>query len=447
MMKYLYGASVQGIQDFIFKTNKLQEIVGASEIVKSIDNDFKEKFEKNSNVVILQSVAGNIKAIFKDKNELQEHILEFEKTIMQKAYGITISQAVIEFEDDEKLYLNKLATKLKIQRNKPCIPLDSSINIMKLNPTTAKPMVEQNQDIATKQKLEAYKNIKNKTNTDLSKISNEKNKIAIIHIDGNGLGELIPKLTIPLSEFSKKLDTATKTAFEMASKDKNLRKIILGGDDVTVVCSANDALSFTQEFLENFENETKKIEGLKNGLSACAGIAYCNKKYPFHYAVSLAEILCGVAKDRSDRKKSCLMFHNIQSSNIHSWNKIIEDELTIKNDKQIIRCDFGPYYLDKENKISISGLLNSINAYRCDGTPISRLRNWMSELHKSQTDAKNLLDRINTITAESGKWNSCIMDRNLKNIDQELSSQNLIINDKTPIYDILQILSVTTGDR
>ena len=313
-MKYLYGASVQGIQDFIFKTNKLKEIVGASEIVKSMDENFKNKFEKNPKVTILQSAAGNIKAVFEDKDELQKHILEFEKSIMQKAYGITMSQAVVEFEGDEKLYLNQLATKLKIQRNKPSIPLDSSINIMKLNSTTAKPMVEQNQDMATKQKLEAYNVFANKTNTDLSKLSNSKNKIAVIHIDGNGLGELIPKLTILLSEFSKQLDTATKIAFEIASKDKNLRKIILGGDDVTIVCNANDALSFTKEFLETFENETKKIEGLKSGLSACAGIAYCNKKYPFHYAVSLAEILCGVAKDRSNRKNSCLMFHNIQSS-------------------------------------------------------------------------------------------------------------------------------------
>ena len=34
--KYLYGASVQGIQDFIFKTDKLAEIVGASELVEQI---------------------------------------------------------------------------------------------------------------------------------------------------------------------------------------------------------------------------------------------------------------------------------------------------------------------------------------------------------------------------------------------------------------------------
>lgn len=44
MSKYLYGASVQGIQEFIFKTNKLKEIIGASKIVEDMD---KINFQKN----------------------------------------------------------------------------------------------------------------------------------------------------------------------------------------------------------------------------------------------------------------------------------------------------------------------------------------------------------------------------------------------------------------
>lgn len=36
MAKYLYGASVQGIQQFIFQTNELKDIVGASELVEFI---------------------------------------------------------------------------------------------------------------------------------------------------------------------------------------------------------------------------------------------------------------------------------------------------------------------------------------------------------------------------------------------------------------------------
>jgi len=478
MSKYLYGASVQGIQEFIFKTNKLQEIVGASETVKNISsNKYKIGEKKEANPIsfednfnpdtIIVNAAGNIKAVFHSQEDCEDAVLEFPKMVMQNAYGISISQAVVTIEGDTptQTELNELEKNLKIQRNKPSIPLDMSINLMKLNPSTAKPMVANEQDKATAQKIAAYNqflenNPRNKEFSDISSFSNSKNKIAVIHIDGNGLGKLIPALkekhNLELSEFSSKLDTATKKAFDDARDDTmSIRDIILGGDDVTIICSADDALSFTEKFLKNFEKET---EDSFTKLTACAGIAFCNEKYPFHYAVSLAEELCKVAKDHSRRESSALMFHNIQSSNFQSWKKFVEDELTIKSPIQkdekkdtyrTIGCDFGAYYLHKqEGDVTIEDLIRTIEAYRCDGSPISRLRNWLSELYKNDKNAQNLLDRINKITQEKGKWNCKIMDKNLKFLDTKLSNDNLIIkkdgSEKTPIYDILQVLSATS---
>ncbi|MCF6331488.1 MAG: hypothetical protein L3I99_08110 [Sulfurimonas sp.] len=453
MAKYLYGASVQGIQEFIFATNKLQEIVGASEIVKSIEKIFKDNFSPDE---ILLNAAGNIKAIFHDEKSCKKAVLEFAKLVQQNAFGITISQAVVSIGDKHTQDdLNKLEKNLKTQRNKPSIPLDLSINILKLNPSTAKPAIKKDEDMAIFQKREAFgrfleDNLRNKEFGDISGFSNGKNKIAVIHIDGNGLGQLIPRLTMPLSEFSLELDCATKKAYEDARDDTmSIRDVILGGDDVVVICNANDALTFTKKFLENFEKETKKTIGK---LTACAGIAYCNEKYPFHYAVSLAEALCSATKKHSknidkDLAPSSLMFHNIQSSNFQSWDKFVKDELTITNDEQTIRCDFGPYYLNQDGEPQIQDFINTVEAYRCEGSPISRLRNWLGELYKNDEYAKNLLDRINEITAQSGKWKCEIMDKNLKTLNKNLSNDSLIIHKdgffKTPIYDILQILSVT----
>ncbi len=454
MSRYLYGASVQGIQDFIFATNKLQEIVGASEIVKSVSTKFENisGYEQGDERIIINA-AGNIKAIFDSREKCQAVVLEFGKIIQQKAYGITLSQAVVEIGDNyTQDDIDKLEENLKIQRNRPSIPLDMSINLMKLNPKTARAKIDNDNDMATMQKLKAYKDIEqDERYKDLKDISNHKNKIAIIHIDGNGLGKLIPKLKevcgLELSEFSVKLNEATQEAFKFAKENKKVRDVVLGGDDVTIICNANDALSFTKEFLKDFEKNTQNI----GKLTACAGIAYCNEKYPFHYAVDLAEALCGVAKDHSKREASCLMFHNIQSSNYQSWDKFAEDELTITNDTQTIRCDFGAYYLQKDGEANIGDLINTIEAYRCDGSPISRLRNWLSELYKSDTNAKNLLNRINIITEQSNNWNCEIMDKNLKFFDKNLSNDTLIIDKdghkKTPIYDILQILSITDAPK
>ncbi|HHD81880.1 MAG TPA: hypothetical protein ENK94_01670 [Campylobacterales bacterium] len=476
MSKYLYGVSVQGIQGFIFATNQLQEVVGASEIVKSIEEKFRAfaNYEKSDKRILLNA-AGNVKALFDDKESCEHLVKSFAKYIQQEAYGITVSQALVEISGEKptKEEFRKLDNYLKIQRNKPSISLDFSLNIMELNPKTSKPIYAYSKrddklDKATFQKREAYshwfnqnrKKDKNfKALKELSALSNGKNKLAVIHADGNGLGTLVLQLGENLSAFSVALDEATRQAFEDAKTEgMKIREVILGGDDLTVICDANEALGFTQRYLENFEKNTaeiKELSGLTNKLTACAGISYTNEKYPFHYAVDLAEALCKESKNHANRVASCVMFHNIQSSNFQKWSKFVDDELTISNDEQEIRCDFGPYYLGKKDQPLLSDFINSVEAYRCDGSPISRLRNWMSELNKSHRYSENLLKRINTITQQSNDWNFEIMDRNLENLYTGLSNETLIVlkdqdkeeNDllKTPVYDILQILSVTEG--
>ena len=253
-------------------------------------------------------------------------------------------------------------------------------------------------------------------------------------------------------EFSKKLDEATRKAYEIASNGiTNIRKIILGGDDLTVIIDANDALSFSRKFLEEFEKNSKKIYK-DYDLTACAGITYCNEKYPFHYAVKLSEDLCKHAKkDSKDFAKeknlslapSSLMFHNIQSSNVESFSKFIEDELTI-NKEEKIRCDFGAYYLNKyDNKPMIEDFEEVIKDFKKDNSPKGRLREWLKDLEFDRTYAQNQLNRIKEIT----KWKS----ENLSKLHNGLKIDNLIVSkdkeQKTPIYDILQILSVTDENK
>jgi len=457
-MAYLYGASVQGIQEFIFATNKLREIVGASKIVEKIN----EKIDTYNPDKVMVKAAGNIKALFYDKKSVEKVVLNFPKEVMQEAYGITISQAVVKCEGETPTQeeINALEQKLKIQRNKPTPSLDRHINILELYSRTARPKVAMGRDKAIAQKNAAYseffkKNPKVREYKEISHLSNHKNKIAIIHADGNGLGQLIPKLRdelqMELPEFSKKLDEATKAAYNKAKLDgMKIRDLILSGDDMVVICNADDALTFTKNFLHYFEEES--LHRLNYKLTACAGIAFCNDKYPFHYAVSLAEELCSQTKKHAKKinenlAPSSLMFHNIQSSSYQSWDLFVENELTVINDKETVRLDFGPYYLDEPNQPKIDHLIHVIEGYRCDGSPVGKLRNWLDNLHKSSVYARNQLNRINEVAAMSSEWNSTIMNKNLQNLDQHLSNSTLVVKrdgeKKTPLYDVLQILSVT----
>ena len=512
MAKYLYGASVQGIQEYIYATNDLQEIIGASEIIDSLGRKFDEEQGAGSKIFgifdklrqdglvkqILLNAAGNFRAIVDGEGNLKKIVRDLPKNIMQNAYGITISQAATPYDDGcyEKAS-KELEQNLKIQRNRPSIPLDMSINFMRLAPKTARPIVkfdgDDALDISSVQKRDAYTRWFNKRRKEAEKlklfsdISSDKNKLAVIHADGNGLGVLVKNLVEAvkksddaeaIARFSQALDKATKEAFANAKKktkealgkdDIKIKELILSGDDMTAVCDANIALEFTKNFIEEFENETdKKKPAIEQKLTMCAGIAYCNEKFPFHYAVSLAEELCSAAKKHSkdryvndaekDIAPSCLMFHNVQSSNFQSWDKFIKDELTIGGEKEgcmtegekmrEIKCDFGPYYLGdttkSKNEPKVENFINLAKIYRGENSPKGKLREWIKELGINGKLAKSMLDRINEMLENKGEF-----DKALSSLYGGLKCENLILEkdgeQKTPIYDILQFLSVTSG--
>lgn len=150
--------------------------------------------------------------------------------------------------------------------------------------------------------------------------------LAIVHADGNGLGQIFLNFAECLEnqqsnrdyieayrEFSLELDECTEVAFRDAVKSVfdefddaiPLVPLIIGGDDLTVVCDGKKALKFTQVFLKQFEAETEQKSYIPeiaqsqfqaNRLSACAGIAIIKRHFPFSVAYELAESLIKSAK-------------------------------------------------------------------------------------------------------------------------------------------------------
>ena len=170
MTQYLYGAAVQGIQSFIFQTNKLREIVGASELVeeictakfyemltnqKNVDaKTAQEALIKDNNAIL--HAAGNIIYIFDDEIKCKKLVEKAPKTIQEFAPGITFSQAVVKMEgkfekfEDAVIQLHKL---LKTQRNKLMRSQTLGLMGIKRSPQTGLPLVDNDVDIAQKQKF------------------------------------------------------------------------------------------------------------------------------------------------------------------------------------------------------------------------------------------------------------------------------------------------------
>ena len=476
MGKFLYGAAVQGIQGFIFQTNKLKEIAGASELVEQICTDKffacvgREQYNETSALVL---AAGNIKYLFDSKEACQAVVRQFPKIVMEFAPGITLSQAVVALEGGEvtKSHIDILEERLGAQRNRPFRPCDVGLMAIRRARNTGYPAIESERDdngelryldsatsakltcpkSATSAKLTCQKSAAKRVITaffgddiDANRVPKDTTEItatgkgdtswlAVIHADGNNLGATMQKMAGELSrqssgsygetfqQFSRLLDEATKSAAQKAYGETALkyldpiqggnrvkepcRPILMGGDDLTLLIRADLALPFTKLFLKNFEEETKtrfgklKLHTLRNGLTACAGIAFIKESYPFHYGYKLAEALCTEAKKRAKARvekaeitPSCLLFHKVQGSFVDDYETITERELRAGK----IGFDVGPYYVNEQNGRSIYHLEECAEALASnEGNRVkSHLREWLSALHSSEAFAQQKMDRL-----------------------------------------------------
>ncbi|MDR0837432.1 MAG: hypothetical protein LBM94_04375 [Propionibacteriaceae bacterium] len=180
--------------------------------------------------------------------------------------------------------------------------------------------------------------------------------VAVIHADGNGIGDVITKISRQdeLVNFSKALESATTGALQDAvtgiqtlldadgkgeTRKDWLFPLIIGGDDVTLLCDGRLALDLVRKYLVSFEHRTASDTnshmaptldkcGLDH-LSASAGIAFVKPHFPYHAACELAEELARNAKDVKNQdapinRRSSYDFHVLHDSVIAPLSTIRE---------------------------------------------------------------------------------------------------------------------------
>jgi len=231
--------------------------------------------------------------------------------------------------------------------------------------------------------------------------------LAVIHADGNGLGKLFMAFNHCLGEsepgsdssaedwtrwnrryiqtlggFSRSLDDCCELAFQKAlagvndkggdGKQLKLLPLVLGGDDLTVVCDGKIAVRFAKDFILQFEDATANskiiVECLENfrakksgdpkdpslddmpsgRLTICAGIAIVKNHFPFHAAYELSEQLLKSAK--RCKPGSALDYHVLYDSTGADLTRL-RDALLVDGGKS--RLVSKPYTLGKSPGINV----------------------------------------------------------------------------------------------
>ncbi|MCS7306402.1 MAG: hypothetical protein NZ602_15000 [Thermoguttaceae bacterium] len=167
--------------------------------------------------------------------------------------------------------------------------------------------------------------------------------LAVVHVDGNSVGSRFSEFSASLKEkdffqrWAKEeqffhtsrvgMRQAACQAFERVFRSVRrrakggqqvpLRVLMLGGDDLLMVCGAPFALPFLVELAKGLRETTKNMPDHKGPLTIGAGVVMAHDKIPFHRAHELAEQLAQSAK----RLKSALP---PEQGNVVDWILVTE---------------------------------------------------------------------------------------------------------------------------
>jgi hypothetical protein len=461
--KYLYGASIQGIQSFIFKTNKLKEIIGASEIVEQICTRefYKISGLSSDSEEIIISAAGNIRCIL-NEGQCRKLVMNFPKEVQKIAPGITISQVVVSFRENQEIPIQELENRIKVQRNISPMPLE--IGFMGINrerrtgglafkeadlkngkmevvseETFLKRLavsseVANSNEISSEMLFEKISGLKKVPYKDLSfdiehiTESSKNSWIAVIHADANGLGNIllnnIKELNTnkELKKFSLCIEAATKNAtqkafqeviqndkkqFENKYKSKKgyrypIRPVVFGGDDLTVIVRADLAIAFSEVFLREFELATRKeFEKIKvsNIHQLTTCIGIAFIKESYPLHYGL-HLAEELCKDakKASREDSSIAFYKVQESFVEDLETLKFNTLRTRNGLSFYA---GPYNKEKMNGLLSKLMVIQEEATKNDNTKaVGRLRQIVSESYKDKSTAIFMLKRMEQINPD-----------------------------------------------
>lgn len=324
-------------QEYIYRTSKIREISGASSLLSgmyekfisllngngfNIVNDLKKPFSlaaSESDGEVLYNGGGNLMMIYRDEATYKKANALISEMLLREAPTLSMIVCSVDVtgnfnEDRRKLYAKNTMNK---NRHAAC-DLTAVTPFTQIDPMTFLPVTKK--DKKTEMSLSADRVAKQNAYKDEKhdRFEEFEGMTAVIYCDGNSMGNKLKSLASAdydkgvryLREFSEKVQNAYITVpFDAINKlNVNYRRIIGGGDEITIICHAEDALNIVKTYFDALENTECCIpdecmgadvseEDKRN--TACAGIAVTHAKSPFTVAYELAEAACESGKSRA----------------------------------------------------------------------------------------------------------------------------------------------------
>lgn len=196
--------------------------------------------------------------------------------------------------------------------------------------------------------------------SDLGAMSNPENYMALIYADGDSMGRALENLQNldEVKQFSEVVDDAIYQSVHEAvltylppgDKYFPFDILMLGGDDLVMVTTADKAIEVSMKISQKFSEFTK--ENLGERLTLSVGVAIAHTNFPFSSLLNLAEQALKFAKKEGVKRKQkgqeigtegLINFIVVNNSNSLDFDSYYEETLSDDNEK--IYRTLRPYNL------------------------------------------------------------------------------------------------------
>lgn len=430
---------VSRIQPYIFASNRMRENVGASYLVVQATEDWAiasvgEVAPRNNvsskdgkpleegkriedpadrlDAEVVYAGGGNFAVLFRDQLRAKEFVQKLSRRLLTEAPGLELVVARVPFQWTDSLSRTMRAGFKELEEKKrawvPSVPLlGLGVTVMCRStglPAVAFAGIEEEQYPVSAEVLAKVANLREARERlksllpppvgyeypenldDLGRSFKEYSYIAVVHIDGNDMGQRKMEIgeeykdpsrnrdyIVALRAFSSGVKEAAERALQRTisrlvdrlkqdggnciklysdinPERKGIARlelkeaaggkwylpilpIVYGGDDLTFVSDGRLGISLALAYVRAFEEETAKRPQCRGRVTSCAGIAVVKSHFPFAEAYRLTEELCRSAKNyrrRNDLEGSCLDWHFALSGFTGSLEEIRRREYKIE---------------------------------------------------------------------------------------------------------------------